>query len=146
MIHGRTHYGREFDVAEQTHVEGNLWVGAYGPFPGSVLDLREDFPDSIERAVPEARHVLDVEEEFGIPWFSMSAPIAVEVAHAMGCTSLVMYGQDAWTSGGKDTRRWMPDGRFEDDPHAAYYLAGKQAQDRADAHGMATRWGTGVTA
>lgn len=51
MIHGRTHYGREFDVETQSHIEGNLWVGAWAP-AGQVLDLRDAFPDSIEDAVP----------------------------------------------------------------------------------------------
>lgn len=92
------------------------------------------------------RHVIDVEAEFGLHWSTMSSPIAVEIAHAMGATSLVMYGQDAWTSGGTDTRRWMPDGSFEDDPHAAYYLAGKVAQERAGVHGLPVRWGVEVPA
>lgn len=51
MIHGRTHHGREFDVEHRSHIEGNLWVGAFTP-GARVLDLRDAFPDSIEQPVP----------------------------------------------------------------------------------------------
>ena len=51
MIHGRTHFGREFDVEHQSHIDGNLWVGAFTP-GARVLDLRDEFPDSIEAPVP----------------------------------------------------------------------------------------------
>lgn len=51
MIHGRTHFGREFDVAEQSRIDGDLWVGAYAAGLG-VVDVRDEFPDSIEQPVP----------------------------------------------------------------------------------------------
>jgi hypothetical protein len=51
MIHARSHFGREADVDRQTDLGGGLWVGAFDPFP-QVLDLREEFPDSIEEPVP----------------------------------------------------------------------------------------------
>ena len=54
MIHGRTHFGREFDVEHQSHIDGNLWVGAFAPGE-RVLDVRDEFPDSIEDPVPAER-------------------------------------------------------------------------------------------
>jgi hypothetical protein len=96
-----------------------------------------DFPD---------RHVIDIEREYLLPWYSLSAPVAVELARELGVTELVILGHDAYTTGGQNTRRWMPDGSFEDDPHAGYYLAGHQAQERAALHGIPIRWDAGVPA
>ncbi len=52
MIHGRTHFGREFDVADWSQIDGDLYVGACG-WGGNVLDVRESFVDSIENEVPD---------------------------------------------------------------------------------------------
>jgi protein-tyrosine phosphatase len=41
-------------VEHRSHIDGNLWVGAFAPGVG-VLDLREEFPDSIEQPVPADR-------------------------------------------------------------------------------------------
>lgn len=91
----------------------------------------------------KARHVIDVQAEFGIPWWTMSAPVAVEVAHAMGVAELVMYGHDAYADG--DTRR-VQDGLLVDDPHAGYYNAGALAAAAAEKHGLPIRWGVAVPA
>lgn len=88
------------------------------------------------------RHVIDVEAEFGVPWWTMSAPVAVEIAHAMGVAELVMYGHDAFTD--DDNRRIEEDGRLVDDPHAGYYNAGAMSQAAAQKHGLPIRWATKV--
>lgn len=48
------------------------------------------------------RHVFDT-ADFGLPWNTMSCPVAVRIAALMGCTSLLMLGHDAYTRG--DFRR-----------------------------------------
>jgi hypothetical protein len=45
------------------------------------------------------RHVFDVEEDFGLPWNTMSVPVAARIAAWMGCTALHMLGHDAYTHG-----------------------------------------------
>lgn len=92
------------------------------------------------------RRVIDVQGEYGIPWWTMSAQVAVEFAHDMGCTSLVMYGHDAYTSKGQDTRHVLEGGQLQDNPHAGYYNAGLGADTRAREYGMAIEWRTKVTA
>lgn len=109
-------------------------------FVTSLAEGRFCLPDAPDRIV------LDVEQQFGIPWWTMSAPVAVEFAHAMGCTRLVMLGHDAYTSGGSDTRRVLGDGGVEADPHAGYYLAGAKAQELADGHGLSIEWRVKVAA
>ncbi len=48
------------------------------------------------------RHVIDVEQEYGLPWWSMSAPIAVRYAHRMGAHHIRLLAFDARNG---DTRR-----------------------------------------
>jgi hypothetical protein len=50
-----------------------------------------------------ARHVFDVEADFGLPWNTMSVPVAARIAAYMGCTRLLMVGHDAYYRG--DRRR-----------------------------------------
>lgn len=45
------------------------------------------------------RHVFDVQADFGIPWNTMSVPVAARIAHWMGCAGLHMIGHDAYTRG-----------------------------------------------
>jgi Dual specificity phosphatase, catalytic domain len=76
VIHGTTHGGRKFTIDPQTRLEDDLWVGAYarGPFSDDawqagpywqVLDLRPEFPDSIETPVdgPRVEALADQVEE-----------------------------------------------------------------------------------
>ena len=92
------------------------------------------------------RRVIDVSTEYGVPWWTMSAPVAVEFAHEMGCASLVMYGHDAFTSGGSETQHVTAEGKLVDQPHAGYYIAGSRADAVAREHGMAIEWRAKVTA
>jgi hypothetical protein len=82
------------------------------------------------------RHVIDVEAEFGVRWHTPSAPVAVRVAHLMGCTGLRMLGHDAFTSG--DDRRV-----YGDDigiGMSAYWKCGDMADRAAKELGMAIEW------
>jgi hypothetical protein len=88
------------------------------------------------------RHVIDVQTEFGIPWWTMSSPVAVEVAHAMGCADVVMLAHDAYFG---DDRR-VEDGALVNDPHAGYRAAAVMAQATAERHGMGIRFVSKVTA
>ncbi len=85
----------------------------------------------------EPRLVVDV-EAMGIPWHTMSAPVAVRIAQSWGETSLFMVGHDAYTRG--NTERWEPGVGLVDDPHGGYYLAGKLAAEFAEAAGMTVTW------
>lgn len=80
------------------------------------------------------RYVIDVEADFGLPWSSMSAPVAALLADWMGCTSILMVGHDAYTK--KDYRRATDNGGSS----RGYRLASFQAKDLAEKHGVAIRW------
>lgn len=105
--------------------EGEVFITSTND--GSYCGL--DFPIRLE---------IDVEASYGLPWYTMSTPMAVEVAWEMGCSSLVIMGHDAYLA--KNTNRVLPDGSMEDDPHAGYYIAGYEAQIGADKHGMPIDW------
>ena len=93
------------------------------------------------------RHVIDVQKDFGLSgWCVSSAPFAVMLAHAMGCTSLRMLGHDAYTTG--DTGR-IPGSATEVDPatgvnlegiKTGYRLSGESAQWIAEKFEMAVEW------
>jgi hypothetical protein len=68
------------------------------------------------------RYIFGCESDFGIPWYTMSAPVAVRIAALMGCTLVVMIGHDAFVSG--DTHRVERDGSMVDAPHEGYANAG----------------------
>ena len=87
-----------------------------------------------------ARYVFDVERDFGMPWYTMSAPVAVLVARLMGCTSLVMLGHDAYAAG--DTRRVAAGELVDDASNAGYRWAGQEAARLAAESAIEIRWGT----
>ncbi len=75
------------------------WMPAPLPRETLLLSAAESpdcFPDH------PLRHVIDVEEDFGLPWWSMSAPIAVRYAHRMGARHIRLLAFDARNG---DTRR-----------------------------------------
>jgi len=80
------------------------------------------------------RFVIDVEGDFGLPWSSMSAPVAALLADWMGCTSILMVGHDAYTR--NDYRRAAPNGGS----NRGYRHASVQAKYYAEKHGVAIRW------
>jgi hypothetical protein len=82
------------------------------------------------------RYLFDVEADFGLVWWTMSAPIAVRIAEVMGCTELVMLGHDAYTSG--DVRR-VEAGQLESGPQG-YYRAGEEANAYALEVGLPIEW------
>jgi hypothetical protein len=84
------------------------------------------------------RIVVDVEQDFGLPWHTMSAPVAVRIAHSWGETDLLMLGHDAYVKG--NTERWEPGVGLVDDPHGGYFLAGKLANEIAVELGMTITW------
>jgi hypothetical protein len=82
------------------------------------------------------RHVFDVEADFGVAWHTPSAPIAVRLAHVMGCASLLMLGHDAYTLG--DDRRVYGTAIGEGTP--GYRKCGDLANAAAIDLGMAITW------
>jgi hypothetical protein len=108
------------------HPEGNETL---------IVSARESahcFPDWPRRIV------VDVEQEFGLPWYTMSAPVAVKIAQSWGETDLLMLGHDAYTTG--STFRVDPDDSMTDDPHGGYRNAGAHAATLAQAAGMTVAW------
>ena len=83
------------------------------------------------------RMVVDV-EAFGLPWHTMSAPVAVRIAQSWGETEVLMLGHDAHTTG--STLRVEPDGSLADAPHGGYVNAGAHAAAIAEAAGMTMTW------
>jgi len=80
------------------------------------------------------RRVIDVEAEFGLPWFTMSAPVAVRIAAKMGATEVRMLGMDGYTR--RDGRRY--DGRGLQRLSARpYAIAGRQSLEQAKRCGVA---------
>lgn len=92
------------------------------PEPPEVLLLSEAESRSCFTHYPR-RHVIDVERDFGLPWNTMSVPVATRLAALMGCTSILMLGHDAYTRG--DNRRF--DGRRVTPGTRGYHHAGFQA-------------------
>lgn len=93
------------------------------------------------------RHVIDVQKDFGVNWCTPSAPMAVFVAHRMGCTSLRMLGHDAYTSG--DTGRIPGTATHVDRAtgvdlqggiNGGYRVSGEAAQWIADKLEMSVEW------
>jgi hypothetical protein len=80
------------------------------------------------------RHVFDVELDFGLPWNTMSVPVAARIAHLMGCSSILMLGHDAYTRGvyGRVSNGRVI-GRL---PSRGYRLAAVQAKAFADGAGI----------
>lgn len=93
------------------------------------------------------RHVIDVQKDLGMGWATPSAPMAVLVAHRMGCTSLRMLGHDAYTNG--DVGR-IPGTALTVDPSTGvnvnggrdggYRASGVLAQSIADKLEMSVEW------
>lgn len=80
------------------------------------------------------RHVFDVAADFGIPWNTMSVPVAARLAHWMGCAGLHMLGHDAYTKGvfGRVSGYGVGPGSGR-----GYIRASVQARDYAESVGMA---------
>jgi hypothetical protein len=89
-------------------------------------------PDCFPNHKP--RYVIDVEGDFGLPWASMSAPVAALLADWMGCATILMMGMDSYTR--KDYRRASPNGGS----NRGYRVASVQAKDLAEKHGLTISW------
>jgi hypothetical protein len=85
------------------------------------------------------RHVVDVERDLGMAWCSMSAPVAVRLAAAMGCASLRMLGFDAYTL--SDARRIPVRGVLPGTGLRGYRHSAVQALAHARALGLPVEWG-----
>lgn len=114
--------------------------GAAGPLALPVA------PETLLASVAESpfcfrdyprRYLFDVERDFGLTWWTMSAPIAVLIASLMGCTSLVMLGHDAYTVG--DARLYEPDQGLVNNING-YAQAGAECDTVAAQLGMAVTW------
>jgi hypothetical protein len=99
------------------------------PREPEVLLLSAAESSRCHRSYPR-RHVFDVEADFGMRWRTMSVPVAVRIAEAMGCASVLMLGHDAYTHGVAN--------RFYGQPGSAsgYARAGVLATELAAAAGM----------
>lgn len=85
------------------------------------------------------RHVVDIQQEFHTGWSTASAETAVMMAHAMGCTSLLMFGHDAYTVG--SGARFVVDPLNADrEPLKGYMQSGLNAQRTADTLGLPIVW------
>lgn len=82
----------------------------------------------------EFRHVFDVQADFGLPWNTMSTPVAASIARWMGCTSLRMIAHDAYTRGlfGRAGTSGVKPGSAK-----GYRRAAVQARQYAESVGMA---------
>lgn len=97
----------------------------------AATESRYCFPDYPHR------RVFDVEADFGLAWFTPSAPVAVMIARLFGCPALVMIAHDAYTRG--DTRTVKSAGLIErHDP--GYLPAGRIANDLALSAGLTVTW------
>ncbi len=83
------------------------------------------------------RHVFDVERDFGWPWYTMSAPVAVRIAEVMGCRHIRMLAMDSYTVGDK---RRVDDGRTIRRGSRGYRNASVQANAYAVAAGLDIEW------
>jgi hypothetical protein len=83
------------------------------------------------------RHVLNIEAEFELPWGSMSSPMAVELAAAMGCARIVMLCHDGYTLRIADK---VENGRIVSVRPGGYYHAGVAATQRAKRHRLPIEW------
>ncbi len=102
-------------------------------YPETLIVARDTSPHCFPDYSPRL-----VIGDFGLPWYTMSAPIAVKVAQSWGETDLFMVGHDAYLNG--DTRRVNDDCSLTDDPHAGYLNAAQQAAEFAAAAGMTVTW------
>ena len=84
------------------------------------------------------RYVVDVQRDFYMRWFTPSAPVAVRIAHVMGCSEVVMIGHDAHTRA--DGRRVDENGRRAERANDNYAENGKQAMLAARAVGLKQVW------
>lgn len=87
-----------------------------------------------------ARVVVDVEDEFKVPWFTMSAAVAVHLARLMGAASVTMVAHDAHTTGSTD--HYMGDGTIVSEPNSGYAPAGQMAEAALVATGLTAEWMT----
>lgn len=85
----------------------------------------------------EFRHVFDVEADFGLPWNTMSVPVAARIAAWMGCSGLYMIGHDAYTKGvfGRVSGYGVGPGSGR-----GYVRASVQAKEFAESVGMAIKF------
>jgi hypothetical protein len=119
-------------------------LGCVCPAPERMVEPR--LPEHVILSAAESplcfldypnRHVVDVQREFRLPWNTMSLPVAVRIAHVMGCTRLRMLAMDAYT---------IRDGRRVDGTTLVpvsgrgYALAGKQADLAARRLRMRVEW------
>jgi hypothetical protein len=96
----------------------------------SAAESPHCFPDH------QLRHIVDV-EAFGLPWYTMSAPVAVRVAEVMGCSSVRMLAFDSFTR--RDGRR-VDGGRTISRGSRGYRIAAVQANAYAIASGLDIEW------
>jgi hypothetical protein len=129
--------------------QGHRWDDPtwHPPGPGHECALITPAPDEIAVVSrEEANYCLEaydpvriVVEDFGIPWYSMSAEVAVRLAQAIGCTEVVLVGMDSYLSG--DTRTVLDDGTLTgDNPHHGYALGAFKAEAAAREFGMPVAW------
>ena len=85
------------------------------------------------------RHIVDVQREFHTGWSTASAEVSVMLAAAMGCTSILMLGHDAYTM--SDAGRFVADPLNADrEPLRGYVQSGSNAQAAADKLGLPVVW------
>jgi hypothetical protein len=104
--------------------------------PEILLVSARESPDCY--ADYEPRYVVDVERDFGVPFYTPSAPITAGLAILMGCAKIVFVSHDAYALG--DTRT-LVGGRLEQLPQE-YEVNGRLADDLCRAAGIPVEWFT----
>jgi hypothetical protein len=112
--------------------------GMIPPEPPEILIVsKQESPDCF--ADYEPRYIVDVERDFGVPWYTPSAPIAAGIAILMGCSRIVFVSHDAFAIG--DSRTVM-NGRLQQEPGQLYAINGGMADDLCRAAGIPVEWFT----
>jgi hypothetical protein len=105
--------------------------------PEILLVSQQESPDCF--ADYEPRFVVDVERDFGVPWFTPSAPIMAGLALLMGCARIVFVSHDAYALG---DGRAVKNGLVVPGPLNLYEINGRKADDLCKAAGIPFEWVT----
>jgi hypothetical protein len=129
VLYGRAHPGQPCIGGGGDMVEPQA--------PEILIVSKHESPDCFADYQP--RYIVDVERDFGVPWFTPSAPIAAGIALLMGCSRIVFVSHDAFALG---DGRVVQDGRVTPGLPDAYAANGGKADDLCRAAGILVEWFT----
>ena len=105
--------------------------------PEILLVSKQESPDCFGDYEP--RYVVDVERDFGVPWWTPSAPVVTGIAILMGCARIVFVSHDAFATGDTGT---VMNGRVVEDPGQKYAVNGRMADELCREAGIPAEWFT----